>query len=161
VSAVELLNGGGSCRSSAGPLLHAGGVKRKEANSIQFASSQTPSRELDRPDVFGLPAFRPFSDAELNGLTLLQALKPARLDRREMYKNVFAILAADEAIALGVVEPLYCSLFHDVVLVFLFLNLRWKESEELCAGDLLLKARAAHDRIGLTYTQNRTLDGKG
>jgi len=94
--------------------------KKERGESIQFASTQTASRELDRPDVFGLPAFRPFSDAELNGLTLLQAFKPACLDRRKMYKNVFAILAADEAVPLGVVEPLYCSLFHDVVLVFLF-----------------------------------------
>jgi hypothetical protein len=28
-----------------------------------------------------------------------------------VYKNIFATLAADETIALRVVEPLYCSLF--------------------------------------------------
>jgi hypothetical protein len=29
-----------------------------------------------------------------------------------MHENVFAILTADKAVALGVIEPLYCSLFH-------------------------------------------------
>jgi hypothetical protein len=33
-----------------------------------------------------------------------------------MHENVFAGLTADKAIALGVIEPLYCSLFHIVVL---------------------------------------------
>jgi hypothetical protein len=37
-----------------------------------------------------------------------------------MHKNIFAILTADETVAFGVVEPLYCSLFHVVVMVFLF-----------------------------------------
>ena len=41
----------------------------------------------------------------------LQALEPGRLDRRGMHKNIFAILTADETVALGPVEPLYCSLF--------------------------------------------------
>jgi hypothetical protein len=32
-----------------------------------------------------------------------------------VHKNVFATLTADEAVAFGVIEPLYCSLFcHDV-----------------------------------------------
>jgi hypothetical protein len=96
--------------------------KRKEANLFDSPRAKAASQELDWPNVFGLPAFRTFGDTELNGLTLLQALKTARLNRREMYKNVFAILTADEAVALGIVKPLHCSLFHDVVLVFLFLN---------------------------------------
>jgi hypothetical protein len=29
-----------------------------------------------------------------------------------MHENVFAILTADETIALGVVKPLHCSVFH-------------------------------------------------
>jgi len=33
-----------------------------------------------------------------------------------VHENVFAILAADKTIAFGVVEPLYCSLFHVFVL---------------------------------------------
>jgi hypothetical protein len=33
-----------------------------------------------------------------------------------MYEYVFSVLAADESITLGVVEPLYCSCFHGVAL---------------------------------------------
>jgi hypothetical protein len=29
-----------------------------------------------------------------------------------MHEDILAILTADEAIAFGVVKPLYCSLFH-------------------------------------------------
>ena len=72
-------------------------------------------RALERADVVSLPAFRPLGDVKLHCLALLQALEAARLDRREVHKNVFATLTADEAVAFGVIEPLYCSLFcHDV-----------------------------------------------
>jgi hypothetical protein len=37
-----------------------------------------------------------------------------------MYEDILAVLAADETIALGVVEPLHCSCFH-VGALFLFL----------------------------------------
>jgi hypothetical protein len=30
-----------------------------------------------------------------------------------MYKNILAVLTADEAKPLGIVKPLHCSLFHD------------------------------------------------
>ena len=76
-------------------------------------------RQLDRADVFGLPAFGSLGHLELDGLTFLQASESAGLNGGEMDENVFAGLPADEAVALGVVKPLYCSLFHIVVLVFL------------------------------------------
>jgi len=50
----------------------------------------------------------------LHRLALLQAFETARLDRRAVDKNIFAILAADKAVAFGVVELLYCSLFCHV-----------------------------------------------
>ena len=68
--------------------------------------------DLDRAYVLCLPALRPFGDRELHGLALLQAAEAARLNGREMHENVFAVLTADKAVALGVVEPLNCSLFH-------------------------------------------------
>src|ERR1700731_2248318 len=70
---------------------------------------------LERANVVSLPAFGPLGDVELHCLALLQALEAARLDRREVHKNVFATLTADEAVASGVIEPLYCSLFCPVV----------------------------------------------
>src|SRR4051812_25080043 len=36
-----------------------------------------------------------------------------------MYKDIFAVLAADKAESLRIVKPLHCSLFHCVVPVFL------------------------------------------
>ena len=83
------------------------------------------SYRLERSDVFSLPAFWPLGHIELHGLALLQALEAARLDCREMDKHILASLTADEAVALGVVKPLYCSLFcHIVKVMFLSINLR-------------------------------------
>ena len=73
-------------------------------------------RDLDRGHVLCLPALGAFGYFELHCLALLQALEAARLNRREMHENIFAGLPADKAVALGVIEPLNCSLFHIVVL---------------------------------------------
>ncbi len=75
---------------------------------------------LESLDVFGLQALGALGDIELHRLAFLQALETARLDGREMHENVFARLAADKAVALGVIEPLYCSLFH-MCFVLMFL----------------------------------------
>jgi hypothetical protein len=82
------------------------------------------NRFLQRLDVLGLPALGSFNNVELHRLAFFQAAKAVRLDRREMHEYIFAILAADESKALGVIEPLHCSLFHDVA-VFLCFVLRW------------------------------------
>ena len=74
---------------------------------------------LDAFDVLCLPAFGAFDYVELNLLTFLQAAETIRLDGGEVYKYILAVLAADKPIALGIVEPLYCSCFHGVT-VFLF-----------------------------------------
>ena len=68
-----------------------------------------------------------------------------------MHENVFASLAADKAVALGVVEPLNCSLFHILVLLFLLESYVGGSREKLAQVTCCLKARAAHDRIGLTH----------
>jgi hypothetical protein len=60
---------------------------------------------LDSLNVLSLQALRAFDHVELHGLALLQASESARLNRREMHKNIFAGLTADEAVAFGVVEP--------------------------------------------------------
>src|SRR5205085_2990883 len=109
--------------------------KPKEAIRSRIASSTS---RLDRPDVFRLPALRTLGHVEFHRLAFLQALETACLDGGEMHENIFARLPADETVALGIVEPLHSSLFH-VVLVFLFVYLRWRESEETCAGYWLLR----------------------
>jgi len=67
---------------------------------------------LESLNVFGLQALGALGDIELHGLAFLQALETAGLDGGEMHENVFASLTADKTVALGVIEPLYCSLFH-------------------------------------------------
>jgi len=52
---------------------------RKRAISEEIASCQN-YRVLQRLNVFGLPALRPFGDIELHCLPFLQALEAARLD---------------------------------------------------------------------------------
>src|SRR4249920_3244879 len=71
---------------------------------------------LDSLHVLGLPALGAFDHIELNLLTLLQAAESTRLNRGEVYEYILTILAADETITLGVVEPLYCSCFHGIAL---------------------------------------------
>ena len=68
--------------------------------------------ELQKLYVLRLPALGPFDYVELDRLAFLQTAEAIRLDRRIVNKYVFAILAADEAVALRVIEPLNCSLFH-------------------------------------------------
>ncbi len=85
--------------------------------------------ELRRPDVLSLPALRSLGDIELHCLAFLQAAEAARLDCRKMHEYIFAGLTANKAVALGVIEPLYCSCFS----TFRFF-LRLKESEVLCRG---------------------------
>jgi hypothetical protein len=68
-----------------------------------------------------------------------------------MHENVFARLAADKAVALGVVEPLNCSLFHILVLLFLLESYVGGSRKKLAQVTCCLKARAAHDRVGLTH----------
>src|SRR4029077_14668158 len=62
-------------------------------------------RSLERLYVLCLPALGTLHDVELHRLTFLQAAETRCLDGREMHENVFAVGAADEAVALGVVKP--------------------------------------------------------
>jgi hypothetical protein len=87
----------------------------------------------ERPHVFSLPALWALLHIELHGLALLKALETSRSDCRGMHKNVVATLAANEAVAFGVVEPLHCSLFCHVNTVFLSIDLCWRDSEVLKA----------------------------
>src|SRR5579875_1935897 len=69
-------------------------------------------RDLQWLNVRRLPAFGPLEYVGLNCLAFLKALEAVRIDRRVMHEYILAVLPADEAEPLGVVEPLYRSLFH-------------------------------------------------
>src|SRR5437879_2323372 len=112
--------------------------KREEAISRGYRLS-AEFVGLDSLNVFGLQALGAFGDAELHRLALLEALESARLDGREMHENVFARLPADKAVALGVIEPLYCSLFHVFCTLVSFLIVTLEGFGRTCAGDWLLR----------------------
>jgi hypothetical protein len=126
-------------------------VKSEKAISLDIASSQDSS-VLECLDVFSLPALGALGHVELHGLALLQALETARLDCRKMHKNVFASLTANKAVAFGVVEPLYCSLFCHVVTVPFQIDFTLERFGGTEGRLLAVEARAAHDRFGLTHT---------
>jgi hypothetical protein len=84
--------------------------------------SHSEGSALQRANVLSLPTLRSLCDFEFHALAFLKTAKSAGLDRREVHKNIFAALPADEAIALGVVKPLDCSLFRHTLLVFLSIN---------------------------------------
>ena len=67
---------------------------------------------LERPDVLGLQTLGALRHLKLYALPFLQAAEAVGLDRREMHEDILATLAADESVALGIVKPLNCSLFH-------------------------------------------------
>jgi hypothetical protein len=95
-------------------------AKRKAASPAAFYSNFGCG--LDALDVLCLPALGAFYYVKLNLLTFLQAAKPVGLNGGEVNENVFAVLAADESVALGIVKPLYCSCFHGVAFVPLVLK---------------------------------------
>ena len=105
--------------------------QNEEAGCFQPASRQLP---LEWANVLRLPPLRSFGDFKFHGLTLLQTLKTTRLDRRKMHEHVLARLAADKAVAFGVVKPLYCSLFHDVAGIPFNRFVLEIDSEVLAAG---------------------------
>src|SRR5580704_15309555 len=67
---------------------------------------------LDSLNVLGLPTLGAFGHVELHRLPFLEAAKTASLNGGEVHEHILPVLTADEAIAFGVVKPLYCSLFH-------------------------------------------------
>ncbi len=91
--------------------------------------------------VFCLPALWSLGDIELHRLTLLQTLKASRLDGGEMHENVLAILTANKTVAFGIVEPLYCSLFHVFVLLFLCDSYAGGIRKKICVGCLLVRRK--------------------
>ena len=94
----------------------------KSWESLQTGAAHD-AMELERLNVRRLPALRSLDHVELHSLTLLEALETVRIDRRVVNKHILAVLTADEAKPLGIVEPLDSSLFHFRYYLKAFLNL--------------------------------------
>jgi hypothetical protein len=93
-------------------------AKQRSSHRRRMSEMEVKQLTLKRLNIGCLPTFRPLNYIELHRLPLLQALEAARVDRRVMGENVFAVLTADEPKSLGIVKPLHCSLFHLVFLNF-------------------------------------------
>lgn len=69
------------------------------------------TRCLEPYDALRLQPLGPLLHFKLNGLPLVEAFVPFRLDGREVHENVLSGLALDETITFCCVEPLDCTLF--------------------------------------------------
>src|SRR5688500_12811981 len=76
-----------------------------------FAKSLKEPTNLQRLDRIRLQSLLALHNGETDLLSFLEALEALALDRAEMHEHVFAVLPADEAESLGVVEPLHCTVF--------------------------------------------------
>ena len=61
---------------------------------------------LDPRDVCGVESLRAALNLELYHLSFRKAFKTIHLDRGKMHEDVFAAFLLNEAVALGVIEPL-------------------------------------------------------
>ena len=128
-------------------------MQKKRRYPLEIAFFQVHS--LERLNILSLPSFGTLGHIELDSLAFLKALETAGLDRREMHKNIFAILTADKAVTLGIIKPLHCSLFHILYLFPLVLVTLEGVGRNL-RRLLAVKARTAHDRFGLTHVTHIT-----
>ena|ERR1700736_1630947 len=69
-------------------------------------------------------------------------LKAGRLDRREAHEYIFAALPADKAVAFGVVN--HSTVARSLLLVFLAIDLRWREVEVIPGRHWLHKRELPH-----------------
>ena len=60
-----------------------------------------------------LGAFGRIDNVERYILTFGQGFESAVLNVAEMYEYIAAVFASNETKTLGVIEPLYCTIFHD------------------------------------------------
>src|SRR5262249_54060685 len=78
------------------------------------AGSGRPPSHSGLADVSGLQTFRAARDLELHTVTLGQALESGSLDGAVVDEHVLPAFLRDEPETLRVVEPLHCSLCHNV-----------------------------------------------
>src|SRR5215212_3577516 len=64
------------------------------------------SGRLDPRDVCGVQSFRAALDLEFHHLTFRKAFETVHLDRGKMHEDVLAAFLLNEAVPLGVIEPL-------------------------------------------------------
>ena len=90
-----------------------GSVSGREA----YPNSCVVGWNLAAADVRCLKAFRPLQQVKLNRFALVKAAIAIFLNGGEVNKNIFARGPLNKPIALGPVEPLYCTLLSHKVLL--------------------------------------------
>jgi hypothetical protein len=100
---------------------------------------------LETGDVRSLQALRTRGDFEFDCLAFVQRLIAIPLNSGEVDENVFARLSLDETKAFTGIKPLYCSLFFQLCISFLFelfgvfstalSTKKWPASVDLQASD--------------------------
>jgi hypothetical protein len=88
--------------------------RQRISNSYGLGLAQLES-DLERLHVGSLPSLGALDYVKLHGLTFLQTLEAAGVDRRVMYEDILPVLTRDEAKALRVIKPLHSTLFHLIV----------------------------------------------
>ena len=91
-------------------------VDHKKGPACAGPFKQIRSPQSNGGNVFGLQAFLSVHDIEAHFLAFLQTLETRAGDCTEMHEHVRAIITADKAETLGVIEPLHCTYFtirHD------------------------------------------------
>src|ERR1700722_543898 len=80
---------------------------RSVRRSLEYLSSALHN-------ICSLGALGAFGNLKLDRVTFLQALVTLGGNRAVVHKNIWTIGPADEAIALGIIEPLHCAFqsFH-------------------------------------------------
>src|SRR5687768_14439603 len=100
----------------------AGATRVPLRNRVSDSGAAVALADLD--DVLGRRTLLALNDVEFHLLAFLERLEAAALDGAVMDKAVLLTIAtADEAEALGVVEPLHCSLSTHVLLLFVLCSM--------------------------------------
>src|SRR5690348_10541216 len=126
------------------------------------ARRRTSRRRLQRLDLLGLQAFLALGHHEADLLAFLQRLETAAFDRAKMHEHVLATFLADEAEALGVIEPFDGSGFtirHGLLLATLGMpSPHWRRFELICRESKRMERWAGsldQARIGPQFTVTR------
>jgi len=86
--------------------------KREATDAVRDFPLFTAAFDLQGANVLGLEALGTPSYREFHCLAFCQAAEAFRLNRLVVDEHILTVRTADESVSLGVVEPLYRSLFH-------------------------------------------------
>src|SRR5215207_180539 len=108
--AIDVRRRATTARKTPRPPVMTGGRRQSRSAEAGVSSSD------DALDVRGVQSLISGLDLELDFLALGEGLEAIHLDRGEMHEHVLAALLLNEAVALGVIEPLHLPSGHTICL---------------------------------------------